>query len=118
MITQAGLQDQMLGRVVIEEMPEKEEEKNELVLQGAENKRLLKRIEDRILELLSTEGDLLENQEVVDALDESKRKSNEIEEKQELAARVSMLPLTSSFYAWVFGFSFTLQSCSTDRSGY
>lgn len=39
MITPAGLQDQLLGIVVAKELPALEEEKNQLIIQGAENKR-------------------------------------------------------------------------------
>ena len=39
MITPEGLQAQLLGIVVARERPELEEEKNALILQGAENKR-------------------------------------------------------------------------------
>ncbi|GIX90742.1 dynein heavy chain 7, axonemal [Caerostris extrusa] len=41
MITPAGLEDQLLGIVVAREKPELEEQKNNLLLQGAENKRCL-----------------------------------------------------------------------------
>ena len=40
MITPEGLQDQLLGIVVARERPELEEEKNQLILQTASNKRL------------------------------------------------------------------------------
>ena len=39
MITPEGLQDQLLGIVVARERPELEEEKNQLILQTASNKR-------------------------------------------------------------------------------
>ena len=39
MITPVGLQDQLLGIVVAKERPDLEAEKNQLILQGAENKR-------------------------------------------------------------------------------
>lgn len=39
MITFEGLQDQLLGIVVARERPDLEEEKQALILQGAENKR-------------------------------------------------------------------------------
>ena len=39
MITEEGLQDQLLGIVVARERPELEEEKNMLILQSAENKK-------------------------------------------------------------------------------
>ena len=49
MITPEGLEDQLLGIVVAKERPDLEEEKNRLILQGAENKRRLKEIEDQVL---------------------------------------------------------------------
>ncbi|GFX52644.1 dynein heavy chain 3, axonemal [Trichonephila clavipes] len=54
MITPLGLQDQLLGIVAAKEDPQLEENKNKLILESAENKRLLKEIEDRILEVLSS----------------------------------------------------------------
>lgn len=51
MITIAGLSDQMLGVVVATERPDLEEQKAELVIQGAENTKNLKEIEDKILEV-------------------------------------------------------------------
>lgn len=61
MITPAGLSDQLLGVVVANERPDLEEQRNELVVQSAENARKLKEIEDQILEVLSaSEGNILE----------------------------------------------------------
>jgi dynein heavy chain len=51
MITPEGLQDQLLGEAVKHERPDLEEEKTQLVLQGAENARQLKETEDRIIEV-------------------------------------------------------------------
>lgn len=51
MITPLGLQDQLLGIVAAKEKPELEVKKNELILEGAKNKRQLKEIEDKILEV-------------------------------------------------------------------
>lgn len=39
MITKVGLEDQLLGITVAKERPDLETEKNQLILQGAENKR-------------------------------------------------------------------------------
>ena len=39
MITPVGLGDQLLGIVVAKERPDLEDEKNKLIVQGAENKR-------------------------------------------------------------------------------
>ena len=66
MITQDGLQDQLLGIVVAKERPELEEEKNTLILQSADNNRKLKEIENQILEILSSsEGNILEDENAV-----------------------------------------------------
>lgn len=54
MITSEGLQDQLLSIVAAKEKPELEEQKNNLILQSAENKRKQKEIEDTILEVLSS----------------------------------------------------------------
>ncbi|XP_052236951.1 dynein axonemal heavy chain 7-like isoform X2 [Dreissena polymorpha] len=86
MITPEGLQDQLLGIVVARERPELEEEKNALILQSAENKKQLKEIEDKILEVLSTsEGNILEDETAIKVLSSSKVLANEISEKQAIA---------------------------------
>ena len=54
MITSVGLQDQLLGIVVAKEKPELEEQKNNLILESAENKKQLKETEDKILHVLSS----------------------------------------------------------------
>lgn len=41
MITLSGLEDQLLGIVVAKERPDLEAEKNQLIVQGAENKKYL-----------------------------------------------------------------------------
>ncbi|XP_054642367.1 dynein axonemal heavy chain 7 [Dunckerocampus dactyliophorus] len=86
MITPEGIQDQLLGIVVARERPDLEEEKQALILQGAENKRQLKEIEDKILEVLSSsEGNILEDETAVTILSQSKVLANEITEKQAVA---------------------------------
>ncbi|CAL8266095.1 unnamed protein product [Lota lota] len=86
MITPEGMQDQLLGIAVARERPDLEEEKQALILQGAENKRQLKEIEDKILEVLSSsEGNILEDETAVQVLSSSKVLANEISEKQAVA---------------------------------
>ncbi|XP_008061721.1 dynein heavy chain 7, axonemal [Carlito syrichta] len=86
MITLEGMQDQLLGIVVARERPDLEEEKQALILQGAENKRQLKEIEDKILEVLSSsEGNILEDETAIKILSSSKALANEISQKQEVA---------------------------------
>lgn len=48
MITPEGIQDQLLGIVVARERPDLEEEKQALILQGAENKRYVGKVSTRI----------------------------------------------------------------------
>uniref|UniRef100_A0A667I2I8 Dynein axonemal heavy chain 3 n=1 Tax=Lynx canadensis TaxID=61383 RepID=A0A667I2I8_LYNCA len=87
MITPLGLQDQLLGIVAAKEKPELEEKKNELIVESAKNKKQLKEIEDKILEVLSlSEGNILEDETAIKVLSSSKMLSEEISEKQKIAS--------------------------------
>lgn len=87
MITPLGLQDQLLGIVAAKEKPELEEKKNKLIVESAKNKKQLKEIEDKILEVLSlSEGNILEDETAIKILSSSKVLSEEISEKQEIAS--------------------------------
>jgi len=86
MITPLGLEDQLLGIVAAKEKPELEEKKNQLILESAANKKQLKEIEDKILEVLSTsQGNILEDETAIKILSSSKTLSEEIQAKQEIA---------------------------------
>ncbi|KAF5404423.1 hypothetical protein PHET_02178 [Paragonimus heterotremus] len=86
MITPLGLEDQLLGIVTAEEKPELEATKNELIVTSADNKRQLKELEDKILEVLSaSQGNILENETAINVLSSSKKLSEEITEKQVIA---------------------------------
>jgi hypothetical protein len=86
MTTPEGLEDQLLGIVVAKERPDLEEEKNKLIVQGAENKKKLKEIEDEILRVLSSsQGNILEDEGAVNILQSSKILSDEISEKQQIS---------------------------------
>ena len=83
MITVDGLEDQLLGVVVAKERPDLAEEKNQLIIQGAQNKKQLNDIEEQILAVLSSsEGNILEDENAVKILSASKTLSDEISEKQ------------------------------------
>lgn len=87
MITPLGLQDQLLGIVAAKEEPVLEEQKNHLVVEGVTNKNLLKEIEDKILQVLSSsKGNILEDETAIQILSSSKELSQEILAKQEIAA--------------------------------
>ena len=87
MITPVGLSDQLLGVVVSQERADLEKRKNELVLEGASNARKLKDIEDQILEILSSEGNILEDEKAITTLGKSKVTSDEIKQKQAVAEK-------------------------------
>ncbi|XP_052628381.1 dynein axonemal heavy chain 3 [Harpia harpyja] len=91
MITPLGLQDQLLGIVAAEEKPELEEKKNKLIIESTANKKQLKEIEDKILEILSSsEGNILEDETAINVLSSSKDLSEEISEKQKISSVTEM----------------------------
>merc|ERR1711871_1601717 len=86
-VTETGLEDQLLARVVRKERPDLEEQKAALISQQNEFKIKLKEIEDSLLYQLATaEGDLTENIELIENLEESKLVSTDIAEKAEIAS--------------------------------
>ena len=72
----SGLSDQLLGIVTQQERPDLEEVKNKLILDGAANKNKLKEIEDQILQVLSSDGNILEDETAIKILSSSKVKYN------------------------------------------
>eukprot|EP00741_Cyanophora_paradoxa_P016907 tig00020943_g16328.t1 len=78
-ITPQGLTEQLLGIVVRQERPDLEEEKNELIVAGANNKRQLREIEDTVLRMLSSsQGNILEDEALIQGLAQSKSTSIQI----------------------------------------
>ena len=85
-ITPEGLEEQMLGTVVAKENPKLEETKSVLIAQNAKSQKELKQIEDTILEQISSsEGNILDNQELINTLAASKITSTNIMIKVEEA---------------------------------
>ena len=63
-----------------------EEKKNKLIVEGANNKKQLKEIEDKILKVLSSsQGNILEDETAIQILSSSKILSEEIAAKQKVA---------------------------------
>merc|ERR1719421_2383217 len=84
MATPDGLEDQMLGILVAKEEPEVERKRQNLIVESAQSKAQLKEIEDRILELLSNAtGNILDDEELINTLANSKVASQRIEERVE-----------------------------------
>ncbi|CAG9334937.1 unnamed protein product [Blepharisma stoltei] len=86
MITPEGLADQLLVTVVAEEQPELARTKEHIIIQTAENQKRLKQIQDKILHIMSTtSGNILDDDEAISVLSQSKVVSNQIETEQENA---------------------------------
>ena len=78
-VTQDGLEDQLLALVVNKERPDLEETKTALIIQNNEFTIKLKELEDTLLaKLADAEGDLTEDVELIESLEESKRVADEI----------------------------------------
>ncbi|KAK7198632.1 dynein heavy chain [Novymonas esmeraldas] len=82
-ITEQGLQDQLLQRVMLSERREVEEKKQALTLEAAANQAGLKATEDSILAILATEGNILDSEAAIQELDSSKEQSDRIGKRQE-----------------------------------
>lgn len=78
-VTQDGLEDQLLALVVNKERPDLEETKTALIIQNNEFTIKLKELEDTLLfKLATSEGDLTEDVELIESLEEAKRVADEI----------------------------------------
>lgn len=83
-VTQQGLEDQLLNVTVRHERPELEEQRESLVAEMSENKTLLKQLEDTLLhELSNASGEILDNQDLINTLENTKSKAAEISTKLE-----------------------------------
>ncbi|XP_009304459.3 dynein axonemal heavy chain 1 [Danio rerio] len=81
-LSPSGLEDQLLGRLVAEERPDLEGAKNQLIVSNAQMKQELKEIEDQILfRLSSSEGNPVDDEELIKVLGASKVKAEEIQAK-------------------------------------
>lgn len=79
-VTFEGLEEQLLGDVVVKEKPEIEAQRDQIIIQMAADKSTLKNIENTILKMLteSTEEQILDEDTLINVLDESKITSTEI----------------------------------------
>uniref|UniRef100_A0AAY5K1P1 AAA+ ATPase domain-containing protein n=1 Tax=Esox lucius TaxID=8010 RepID=A0AAY5K1P1_ESOLU len=89
-VTLKGLEDQLLSVIVGFERKELEEQRERLIQETSENKKLLKDLEDSLLrELATSTGNMLDNVELVHTLEETKSKASEVFEKLKLAEKTS-----------------------------
>ena len=81
-VTMDGLENQLLADVVRKERPELEETKDKLVVSMANDAKQLKELEDRTLKLLeSSEGNILDNEPLINTLNNSKLTSGVIKQR-------------------------------------
>ena len=73
------MEDQLLSVVVRNERPDLEEQREELISQTFENKNLLSQLEDLLLrELATSTGNMLDNEELISTLENTKMKATEV----------------------------------------
>ncbi|VDL92009.1 unnamed protein product [Schistocephalus solidus] len=90
-VTTTGLEGQLLSTLVKFEQRELEEKRETLIQETSENKRILKELEDRLLlELATQTGNILDNWELINTLEDTKAKAVEVAKALELAAVVSV----------------------------
>ena len=87
-VTMKGLEDQLLGRVIMLEKAELETERVKLVEDVIQNKATIKILEDNLLEKLnSVQGSLVDDNELIDVLQETKKTAADVRKNLDVAAK-------------------------------
>ncbi|XP_013399815.1 dynein heavy chain 10, axonemal-like [Lingula anatina] len=90
-VTLKGLEDQLLSVIVKSERKELEEQRERLIQETSANKSLLKDLEDALLrELATSTGNMLDNTDLIQTLEETKAKASEVAEKLKLGAKTAI----------------------------
>jgi len=112
MVTPGGLEDQLLALVVRKERPDLASQRAAIIQQSNQFKVQQKDLEDGILaKLAAAEGDITEDQALIEGLEEAKRMSDEIAVKLIEGKKVNdTINTTSEKYRCV-GLSLSLRSC-------
>lgn len=78
-VTLKGLEDQLLSVIMGFEKKKLEEQRERLIQETSGNKKLLKNLGDSLLrELATSTGNMLDNKELVQTLEETKLKASEV----------------------------------------
>ncbi|RLU20605.1 hypothetical protein DMN91_007218 [Ooceraea biroi] len=86
MVTTEGLENQLLSVVVRIERPDIEEQRETLIMETSENKNLLQQLENSLLrEIATDQGNMLDNIDLIETLENIKSSTNEVMSKLFLA---------------------------------
>ncbi|XP_072395911.1 dynein axonemal heavy chain 8 [Diabrotica undecimpunctata] len=90
-VTMKGLEDQLLGRVILTEKKELEQERTNLIKDVTANKRKMLELEQNLLyKLTTTQGSLLDDESVIIVLNTTKSTANEVKEKLMIAKETEL----------------------------